>query len=231
MKTVVISGASRGIGLALTEVFLQNGYKVVATARDLKHATALKELATKTDREQLLLEPLDVQSSSSVLEFWGRLENLPSVEYLINNAGLLAEYGAGAGELNLDVVAQTFDVNTLGPMRMVQAGLSHLQNSKRSCIVNVSSKVGSLTDNSSGFGYAYRMSKCALNMFTQNLSIEFPKIVSVAFHPGWVQTDMGGKTAPTSPEESASGMFTVINGLKIKDSGRFLDFRGQALPW
>jgi NAD(P)-dependent dehydrogenase (short-subunit alcohol dehydrogenase family) len=91
--------------------------------------------------------------------------------------------------------------------------------------------MGSIGDNSSGGSYGYRMSKAALNMFHKTFSIDFPQITSLVIHPGWVQTDMGGANAPTSVEKSARGILRVIEKASPRDSGDFLDYEGDRLPW
>lgn len=229
MRTVLITGANRGIGLALTEVYLKNGDHVIATARDLTHAKELNLLHDKYKHDSLMLETVDVSTDSSVREFWGRLGKIDHIDILINNAGVLTEYGTSLKELSIDNITKTFSVNTLGALRMVKFGISKLV--KGSKIINVSSKVGSIAENTNGFAYAYRISKAALNMVTKNLSLELNGMISVAMHPGWVKTDMGGSAAPTHTHESAAGLFAVIESLKSKDNGRFLDFRGAEIPW
>jgi NAD(P)-dependent dehydrogenase (short-subunit alcohol dehydrogenase family) len=226
---VLITGANRGIGLALTEVYLKNDVHVIATARDLAKATDLLSLQEKYSADSLTLETVDIADEKSVQDLWGRLANLDGIDVLINNAGILKEYSNGLSDLSFDVMIETFNVNSLGPMRMIKHGVSKLLSGAK--VINISSKVGSIDDNSGGQAYAYRVSKTALNMINKNISLEFPEFIVVSMHPGWVQTDMGGGAAPTSAIESAAGIYAVIDNLSLKDSGAFVDFRGQQLPW
>jgi NAD(P)-dependent dehydrogenase (short-subunit alcohol dehydrogenase family) len=127
---------------------------------------------------------------------------------------------------------QTFAVNTLGPLRVVQALLPNLRQGKRKTIVNMSSQLGSI-ENSNGGWYAYRASKAALNQINKSLGVELGRdgFICVVLHPGWVRTDMGGSGATYSPEESVSGLVAVIEKLQPADNGRFLDFKGNSIPW
>lgn len=230
-QCVLITGANRGIGLSLVELFLQSGARVIATARNVQGADRLLGLREQHGEEKLLVETVDVATDKSVEDLWGRLENIDKVDVLINNAGVLTEYSEGLSSLSLETIQETFNVNTLGPLRMIRGGLGKLKASTQPKIANISSKVGSIADNSSGYGYAYRVSKTALNMMNKNISLEFPQITSVVLHPGWVQTDMGGQAAPTTPIESAAGLVSVINGLSLADTGKFFDFRGKLIEW
>jgi len=124
-------------------------------------------------------------------------------------------------------------VNVLGPMRMAEAFVENVSRSQRRIIACVSSRLGSIADNTSGGSYLYRSSKAALNAVVKSLSVDLKDrgIVAVALHPGWVQTDMGGPKAPIRPQESVQGLRKVLEGLKAVDSGKFLSYDGSEVPW
>ena len=134
-------------------------------------------------------------------------------------------------ELATKDLVKMFDVNAVGAVRVTQSLLPALLKSERPIVANISSKMGSISDNTGGGHYGYRMSKAAMNMFNKSLAVDFPKLIAVCFHPGWVQTEMGGKAAPTSVGESVSGLGELIDKLEPKHSGRFFDFNGEELPW
>ena len=116
-------------------------------------------------------------------------------------------------------------------MRVTRALLPNLRMAKAPKVINITSRMGSIDDNTSGGYYGYRMSKTALNMFNSSFSREFKDILAVVMHPGWVKTDMGGPSAPTEIYDSVKGLLSVINSLSLKDSGRFVDFRGEGIKW
>jgi NAD(P)-dependent dehydrogenase (short-subunit alcohol dehydrogenase family) len=222
--TVLVTGANRGIGLEYARQFHAKGYRVIGTARDPAEAA---DLAKVSDR----VEALDVTDAASVAALAQRLKGVP-IDILVNNAGMFDRRDTAVEKVDFEIMEQTFAVNTLGPLRMVQALLPNLRAGQRKVIVNMSSQLGSI-GNSTGEWYAYRASKAALNQINRSLSLELGKegFRSVVLHPGWVRTDMGGEQATYTPEESVSGLVAVIEGLGPDDNGRFLDFRGQPIPW
>jgi NAD(P)-dependent dehydrogenase (short-subunit alcohol dehydrogenase family) len=153
---------------------------------------------------------------------------------LINNAGI---YPGGNkenfGSIDYEAWGKAFQVNTMAPLKMAESFVENVAKSSEKKIVNITSKMGSIDDNTSGGYYLYRSSKTALNMVIKSLSQDLaPRgITAVVLHPGWVQTDMGGSNAPTPPERSVAGMRRVIEGLSLKDSGKFYDFNGQEILW
>ena len=222
--TFLVTGANRGIGLELARQLAARGERVIATARDPEKARELRQLDTR-------VEALDVADEASVRAFAGRLEGQP-VDVLVNNAGV----GVGRGELgalDMDELRRCFEVNTLGALRVTQALLENVRAGERKVVANVTSKMGSIADNTSGGSYAYRASKCALNMVTKSLSVDLARdgVTCVVLHPGWVKTDMGGSSAPLSVEESARGLLEVIDGLTPEKTGEFFDYSGETIPW
>jgi len=223
--TVLITGANRGIGLALAERFVKAGYQVIGTARKPAEATALAELGAR-------VEQLDVASQSSVNALAKRLGGV-NIDILVNNAGIVGHNSDSFADLNIDQLQTVLDVNTLGPVRVTQALLPNIESSQRKVIANISSMMGSMELNTWGCCIGYRASKAALNSANKTLSLEFAKqgMIFVVLHPGYVQTDMNDGQGQITPEQSAAGLFQVITGLGPSDNGRFYDYSGKAMPW
>lgn len=222
--TVVITGANRGLGLEFSRQFAAAGATVIATVRRPEDADDLRELGVRIER-------LDVADSVSVAQFRERIGDLP-VDILINNAGI-GSWLYRLEEVDADALDRYFQVNTLGPLRVTQALLPSLRRGAGKTVVNITSDLASLERNTRGGAYGYRESKAALNMFTRTLAAELRReeFICVVISPGWVRTDMGGPEATQSPTESIEGVIRVLRGLTAKDSGKFLDYRGEELPW
>lgn len=228
MKSVLITGANRGIGLALVRAYTESGWQVTATYRDKNHATELIRLAEKHDNLDCIgLEITDYEKFSSLSDQLGPLD------MLINNAGYYGPKGYGFGNTDEQEWRKVFEINTIAPLKLAEALYSNLLERPTRKIACLSSKVGSMTENTSGGGYIYRSSKAALNSVVKSLSNDLSEqgFTSVALHPGWVQTEMGGPNALITTEVSAAGLFNVIEGLKPEDSGRFLNYDGAEIPW
>jgi NAD(P)-dependent dehydrogenase (short-subunit alcohol dehydrogenase family) len=228
--TYLITGANRGIGLELATQLLQAGETVIATARSPKDSPELANLQ-KTYPKLCSVFQLDVTSEESVKSLQHELEKLAKIDVLINNAGVMLDSDGGLKDLSVADLQNSFVTNTLGPIRVTQALLGLLQESSKPIVVNITSMMGSITDNTSGGSYGYRMSKAALNMFAKGLSLEHPELTVLNLHPGWVQTDMGGSDAQISTAESAKGLLKVIQSADKQKSGHFYNFKGQELPW
>lgn len=222
--TALITGANRGLGLEFATQLKAQGYNVIGTARKPAKATALKALG-------VLVLPLDVTDSASVQALAEALKGQP-IDLLINNAGVSGHDAPSFAETDIDELAFTFDVNSLGPMRVTQALLDNVAGSSEKRVIHISSIMASIEKNWGG-AYGYRASKTALNMLNSSLAKELSKdgITSVVLHPGWVKTDMGGETAPVEIVDSIAGMLSVIGALKPGDTGRFIDYQGQTVPW
>lgn len=222
--TVLVTGANRGIGLEYARQLADKGYRVIGTARD---PAAAKELAAVAER----VEALDVADAASVAALAKRLEG-EAIDILVNNAGIFDRGDTSIDKVDFAQMEQTLAVNTLGPLRVIQALLPNLRKGQRKLIVNMSSQLGSIGTSSGGW-YAYRTSKAALNQITKTLSVELAKenFVCVVVHPGWVRTDMGGPAATYTPEESVTGLVGLIEKLGTADNGRFFDFQGKDIPW
>jgi NAD(P)-dependent dehydrogenase (short-subunit alcohol dehydrogenase family) len=220
----VITGANRGIGLELVKQLTARGNEVIATARDPGSARELLATAVR-------VEALDTVNPGSVAGFAARLGDEP-VDVLVNNAGIGGHDGGRLADTDIEQLLDTFNVNSLGPMRVTQSLLPNLRAGAGKTVVQMSSILGCITEAGAGL-FGYRASKTALNMLNKALSVELGSegFTCVAMHPGWVQTDMGGANATLTPEESVSGMVSVIAGLDASHNGAFIDYRGQALPW
>jgi NAD(P)-dependent dehydrogenase (short-subunit alcohol dehydrogenase family) len=223
----VVTGANRGIGLEFVKQLTARGEEVDATARELADASELQALARPGVR--LRLHPLDVADDASVASF---AEQLPAgpVDVLINNAGVS---GVKGGEpIDPADILRVFNVNAVGTLRVVRALLPRLREGKGKKIINLTSVLGSIAE-ADGGRFAYRLSKTALNMATKILAddLRAEGFRTVALHPGWVQTRMGGSAAPVPPEQSIRGMLRIIDGLTAEQSGRTFDFQGREIPW
>jgi NAD(P)-dependent dehydrogenase (short-subunit alcohol dehydrogenase family) len=228
-KTVLITGANRGLGLGLAGSYLAKGHHVIAAARNPDGARELWELE-RDYGNRCKIVGLDVTSDQDLKRLAKDLAGAP-LDLLINNAGVLPHSGAPFPKVTADDLMKAFTVNTIAPLRALQELLPNLLAASQPVVATISSKVGSIADNTSGGMYAYRISKTAVNMMNRSFALEYPKIIAVVLHPGWVQTDMGGANAPTTVADSIAGLTQVIDKLTPKDSGRFFDFRGTELPW
>lgn len=222
--TWLITGASRGIGLEFVRQLAARGERVLATARDPAKAPELARLAAA-------VLPMEATDDRSVLALRDRLEG-QAVDVLVNNAGVSSQT-KNLAELTSESLLGVLHVNAAAPMVVTRAALPALRRGQRKLVVNISSQLGSITNNSGGSTYGYRASKAALNMLTVCAANELrgEGFTCVAFHPGWVRTDMGGPEAPLTPERSVSSMLSAFDRLGPADSGRFLNYDGSPLPW
>jgi NAD(P)-dependent dehydrogenase (short-subunit alcohol dehydrogenase family) len=223
-KTYVVTAANRGLGLEFARQLAARGENVVATARDPESARDLRKLKVR-------VEALDVADADSVARFAETLDGEP-VDVLINNAGVGVR-SRSLEEIDFTEMRHFFDVNVIGPLRVTRALLPSLRAGATRKVINITSRMGSIEDNTSGGAYEYRASKAALNMATKSMALDYggEGFVCIVLHPGWVQTDMGGSSAPVRPEDSISGMLGVIDRLSSAFNGEFLDFTGESLPW
>ena len=228
MKTVLITGANRGLGLEFSRQYALDGWRVLACCRS--PSPGLEELSARNP-ERVSVQPLDV-SDHGEIERLGRLLSEKSIDLLINNAGIYPDSG-DFGHTDYDKWMQAFRVNTMAPLKMAEACVRQVAGSSLKTIATLTSKMGSLADNDSGGEYLYRTSKAAANMVTKSLSIDLKPygITAVALHPGWVKTDMGGPSALISVETSVSGMRQVLAGITPADSGKFIAYDGMEIPW
>ena len=230
-ETVVITGANRGIGLRLADSYARQGHRVFACCREPEQATSLSQLAADTDG-LLSVHPLNVVNESQRQGLAATLTGTP-VDVLINNAGIYPDKGVGFGNLQPSAWLEGFYINSIAPVLLAQTLVANVAASKRRLIASVSSKMGSLSDNTSGGSYAYRSSKAALNMAMLSLSHDLRErgISVILLHPGWVKTDMGGTNAQISTDESVDQLRAVLDRAGIDDSGRFFDRDGSTISW
>ncbi len=219
---ILITGTSRGIGLELTRQALERGDFVIAVARKPEGSSGLMELKSRFNDELQLLA-IDVAADNApqnIAEAVGK-----NLDVLINNAGVLVE-----GESANDFM-ESYRVNSVAPFLLTKALLPALKNSSEPKVIQVTSKMGSIDDNTSSGYCAYRASKTALNMINKCISVDQPWLTTIVIHPGWVKTDMGGEAAPTPPERSAKRIWDVILGLKPTQTGKFFENTGKEIAW
>lgn len=233
MKTILVTGANRGLGFEFVLQFLEAGHKVYATCREPKEAEALQSLATEW-RGQLVFLRLVVDDESSLEELAGFLANEAAhFDLIINNAGVGGD--AFGGEPTVDEMMGVYRVNTVSPLMVTRAVYPYVKKGTGAVIANMSSLLGSLEHKfilEKG-GYAYSASKAALNMVTRQMALDYSVdgVIAIALSPGWVKTDMGGDEAPLTPRESIAGMIRVIEKVTSADNGTFWHFDESPLPW
>ncbi|MGF1686088.1 SDR family oxidoreductase [Photobacterium japonica] len=231
METVVITGASRGIGLALIQQFLALGYRVIASYRGTPSAAQLALAAAKP----LTLLALDVTDSAAVATFADGVTHALAgrpLDILINNAGVIGPDDQAFDTLDPQAWQQTFAVNTIAPLLVSRALLPLMDTAPRPRLVSISSQMSSLVGTGLGM-YAYRSSKTALNKVMQVLSMEQKArgIIVCPIDPGWVKTDMGGDEADISVDVCAAGIIDVVQRLTIANTGQFLTWEGEERAW
>ena len=216
MPTVLITGANRGLGLEFAHHYAADGWDVVATAR---------EVSPELERLSVRVERLDMADLEAVSTFG---EQLNALDLLIANAGT---YGPKDAENADDARAwlDTLTVNTIAPYLLAKS-VQPLVETSGGKLIAISTRMGSIEDNSSGGFLAYRSSKAALNIAWRNLALD-TKVTAAVLHPGWVKTRMGGGGAPLEPAASVAGMRAVIDRLGPKDSGGFFGYDGGRIPW
>ena len=228
--SILITGTNRGIGLEFVKHYLKNNEKVIATCRNKDSAKDLFKLKNMTN--DLTLVELDVSSPNSINEFASKINGQP-IDTFINNAGVFGPRNNEFGNFNAKEWLDVFNINTIAPLLITQKILKNLRLGKNKKLVFISSKVGSIEENTGGGMYIYRSSKTALNQVIKSLSIDFKdeNFIAAALHPGWVQTDMGGPNALIDTKTSVKGMAEVIDSLVLKNSGSFYNYDGSSIPW
>ena len=230
---VLVTGASRGLGLEFTRQFLARGDHVCALARRPEVSSGLKDL-TRAFPDRLLPLPCDVADEGSVERARRAVEKVSDrLDLILNNAATFGAADSALETLDLEEVRRVFEVNTLGPIRVSRTFLPLLRRGFNPRLVHVTSLMGSIADNRSGGYWSYRLSKSALNMACRNLAHELREhgIPSVVLNPGWVRTEMGGPQAPLAPEEAVGALIRTIDTLTMEHSGQFFGRQGEPLPW
>ncbi|KUI56757.1 C-factor [Cytospora mali] len=227
MPTAVVTGANNGIGHEVAKVLISAGYDVHAV--DVNEGEKLKSLSCETSH-------VDVTSQYSINKFKERYGDGP-LDLFFNVAGILDPNHGSLDTLNKDSLTKVFSVNTFGPLLLTQALLPNILKSSQPRLGYVSSRFGSIADNSSGGSYAYRSSKAALNMICKNLSLELKDkgVVVVILHPGIVRTNMtlgaDDVSGAIDPDEAASKLYKLLVSKGIEDTGKFWHREGYELPW
>jgi NAD(P)-dependent dehydrogenase (short-subunit alcohol dehydrogenase family) len=224
VPTVLITGAGRGLGYEFARQYAADGWKVIGTVRSAKAKAALAKLRVEA--------PIaDVTEGKSIARLAQDLKGTP-IDVLVCNAGIYGPRRQTFGKLDYAAWETVLGVNVLGATAVAEALLENVAASDRRIMVMMSSRLGSIAE-SRGGDYLYASSKAALNMIAKALSVTLAKrgITVVSVVPGWVRTDMGGKSAPLTPETSVRGLRKVIAGLSLEKSGGFFSYDGSAVPW
>lgn len=235
MERVLITGANRGIGLALARQYLARGDRVFAAVRRPDAAADLHTLAAQYG-DRLFITALDVRDVDSIAACADAVRaRTDALDILLNNAGINPEYDPYEtfGRLEAAAMLEVLHTNSVAPMLVAQAVYDLLKRGDRPRIANFSSDMGSLTWKTSGGSLSYCASKAALNMFTRGLAPTAIRdgVIAIALDPGWVQTDMGGPGAEITPDASAMGIINVLDNLTRADAGRYLNYAGDENPW
>jgi NAD(P)-dependent dehydrogenase (short-subunit alcohol dehydrogenase family) len=226
--TILITGTNRGIGLEFTRQYATDGWNVIACCRDPQSATALQALANA--HQNIQITALDVADFAQIDAVALQLKNY-KLDVLLNNAGVYPD--SSLGDIDYDDWAVAFKINTMAPLKMAEAFMPHVVASQLKKIATLSSKMGSIDDNSGGGSYIYRSSKTAINMVMKSLAIDIKPydVAVVTLHPGWVQTDMGGPNGLINTQTSVEGLRKVITNLSLSNSGKFIAYDGKEIAW
>ena len=225
MPTVLVTGAGRGLGLEFAKQYVADGWHVHATVRDPKKAGALQALGSA-----VAVHRLDVRDFKATATL-GRELAREAIDVVIANAGVSPGHRISITEIDEDAWLETFAVNSLAPMALAGALLPALKRGEGKKLIAITSRMGSIGDNTAGGSHAYRASKAALNAAWHAIANDHREVIAVVLHPGWVRTAMGGSGAPVSPKESIAGMRRVIAKLTPAESGKFFGFDGAEIPW
>jgi NAD(P)-dependent dehydrogenase (short-subunit alcohol dehydrogenase family) len=222
MPTVLITGAGRGLGLELARQYAKDGWRVIATAR--ASAPQLEATGARVLK-------VDVTDFPAVNRISPALKGEP-IDVLFCNAGIIGKRGMALGRFDYAEWEKVLRVNLLGSAAVIEALVDNVAASERKTIAVMSSRLGSIAE-TSGDTLPYATSKAALNLLARGLAARLAErsIVVAALSPGWVRTDMGGESAPLTPEASVRGLRKVLEGLRREDSGSFLSYDGTTIPW
>jgi len=234
MKTVLITGANRGLGLEFARQYLESKHRVFATCRRPQKADALKELQARY-ADHLSVLPLDVADEASIkTAAHAAGKEITELDILINNAGI--GIWKSFEDQNMEELVEVFRANAAGPLLVAKYFLQLLSKGKRPLLANITSGYGSLKlrdEFGTAGSYSYNSSKAALNMIGKMLAIELkPRgIIVILQSPGWVRTDMGGQGAELTVEQSVTSMVKIFTQATMADSGKFYDRTGSETPW
>lgn len=232
-KTILITGANRGLGLALTKIFLENRNNVLALYRT--YSDGLNELRDEFS-DNLFLFEVDVTKEIDIKSIFSNIRTMTSsIDILINNAAIhLENHRPELEKTAFEDITQMFEVNSISPLKIIKYGIPLVRNSHSKLIVNISSEAGSISNQTwRESEYGYCMSKAALNMMSKLLQNRLKKegVKVLAVHPGWFSSDMGGSEAPITPLEAANNVAkTILEDWKINDP-IFVDFEAKPMDW
>jgi NAD(P)-dependent dehydrogenase (short-subunit alcohol dehydrogenase family) len=242
-QTVLITGANRGIGLALVRTYLAQGDRVIGTCRAPEKAEELKKIVA--DNPHLSLHALDVTDGTSIRSLVHTLEG-QALDILVNNAGILSgnsspfnamtvehDPSQTLGSLDAEAWGKVLRTNTIAPLMLTQGLLPHLRLGKTRNIAMISSSWGSITKMDAEVPLAYGSSKAALNAATKILASTLQKegFVVLSLNPGWVRTDMGSSDASLEPQQSAERLVNIMKAATPEQTGQFISHTGEILPW
>lgn len=238
MERVLITGASRGIGLAFARLYAQRGDRVLACCRNPETAVHTLELERSYPGKVTRIT-LDVSDEDSICASREQVGlHVDGLDILINNAGIGGSDSRTGrqerlGTFHFDDACRVLQVMAVGPLLMAQTYMDLLRAGDRARIACITSGYGSVSSNTHGFPYYYSAAKSAMHQFMRSLAYDVRDwgIATVLLDPGSVRTDMGGPNAPLLPEESAGGMMRVLDALTPEQSGTFLNWEGKAVPW
>jgi NAD(P)-dependent dehydrogenase (short-subunit alcohol dehydrogenase family) len=229
MRTVLITGANRGIGLEHARRYAERGARVFATARVPGEADELAALAKQHPIEVLDYDAADEAAPAALKQRIGA----EPLDLMFANAGAMGTRRQSFGDVDTEAVLSLIQVNALAPLKLAEALADNVARSERKIMAFQTSLMGSIADNGSGGAYAYRLSKVGLNMVGKGVANELRSrgVISVLLHPGWVRTRMGGAGGTISVEECVEGQQRILDALTPAQSGRFFNYDGRELPW
>jgi NAD(P)-dependent dehydrogenase (short-subunit alcohol dehydrogenase family) len=230
MRTILITGTNRGIGLELVRQYAADNWRVLACCRSPENAAALQQLARA--HNNISVHALDVSQTRQINALARELKDTP-IDILFNNAGIYGPYDASFGNTDEQIWLECFRINSIAPLKMAEAFVNHLASSQLKIIASMSSKMGSMADNGSGGSYLYRSSKAALNAVMTSAAIDLkPQKIKVAImHPGWVRTDMGGPHGEIDTPECVQQLRKTLANLTLEKTGSFFEIDGSIIPW
>jgi len=246
MKTILVTGTNKGIGLEIVRQYLYEGFKVIATCRNLSKLDNLNELLNSFP-DMISVYQMELLDEKSIESFSSKIKDIP-IDIFINNAGITFGYSRNAklsntgislnklntfGYIQSDNWLPIFKANCIAPLLLTQLLYRNFLLGSEKKIVFISSKPASITENTGGSMYMSRSSRSALNQVIKSLSIDlFNQGISVAsISPGWVKTDSGGINALIDVHTSVTGIKKIINELRLENTGKFWDYNGELIPW
>jgi len=231
MKTVLITGANRGIGLEHARRYAERSAKIWATARAPAEAEELNALAA-AHKGRFEVLAYDAAAPDAAAALKARLGDTP-LDLLFANAGAMGARRQSFGDVDAEAVLALVGVNALAPLALAEALADNVAASDRKIIAFQTSLMGSVADNGSGGAYAYRLSKTALNMVGKGVANDLRGrgVIAVLLHPGWVRTRMGGPSGKISVEQCVEGQQAILDRLTPGESGKFFNYDGRELPW